>query len=69
MRGLKRMDTPILEGYQTYHNFIGQHERPRGKTPPDRTGIEVVGQDKWLTIFQNASRAKPTEIAQEEKPA
>ena len=26
MRGLKKKDTPILEGMQIYHNFIKPHE-------------------------------------------
>jgi putative transposase len=26
MRGLKRQDTPILKGYQIYHNYLRPHE-------------------------------------------
>jgi putative transposase len=26
MRGLKKADTPILRGYQIYHNYISEHE-------------------------------------------
>ncbi|MDG6995785.1 MAG: hypothetical protein JRN52_07670 [Nitrososphaerota archaeon] len=26
MRGLKRTDTPILKGYQIFHNYIRPHE-------------------------------------------
>ena len=55
MRGLKRMDTPILKGYQIYHNFIRSHEGLNGDTPADRAGIRVRGQDKWLTLIQNAA--------------
>ncbi|MEM0075762.1 MAG: hypothetical protein QXV84_05385 [Conexivisphaerales archaeon] len=32
MRGLKRMDTPILKGTQIYHNFIKPHEGLGGRT-------------------------------------
>lgn len=56
MRGLKRTDTPILKGYQLYHNFIRPHEALNGKTPADLAGIKVEGENKWLTIIQNASR-------------
>ncbi len=56
MRGLKRMDTPILKGYQIYHNYVRPHEALKGKTPADLCGIEVRGKNKWLTIIQNASR-------------
>ena len=55
MRGLKRSDTPILKGYQIYHNFIRPHEALNGKTPADLAGIKVGGENKWLTLIQNAS--------------
>jgi len=32
MRGLKRKDTPIIEGYKIYHNFVRPHEALDGKT-------------------------------------
>lgn len=55
MRSLKRKDTPILEGYQLYHNYIRGHEGLDGKTPAEACGIKAEGQNKWLTIIQNAS--------------
>jgi transposase-like protein len=61
MRGLKRTDTPILKGYQLFHNFIRPHEALKGRTPADLAGIKVEGENKWLTIIQNASR--PTEVS------
>ena len=33
MRGLKRTDTPILTGYQIFHNYIRAHEALEGRTP------------------------------------
>jgi hypothetical protein len=30
------------------------------KTPADACGIEVVGDNKWLTLIQNASREATT---------
>lgn len=35
MRGLKKNDTPILTGYQIFHNFIREHEGLDGKTPAE----------------------------------
>ena len=58
MRGLKRTDTPILRGYQIYHNFVRPHEGLKGEAPASRAGIKVEGKDKWLTLIQNASKAK-----------
>ncbi len=55
-RGLKREDSPILKGCQLYHNFIRPHEALDGQTPADRVGIKVEGDNKWLTIIQNASK-------------
>ena len=55
MRGLKTKNSPILKGYQLYHNYIRPHEALKGKTPSEMAGIKVVGNDKWMTIIQNAS--------------
>ena len=58
MRGLKKPDTPILTGYQIFHNYIRPHESLEGKTPAEACGIKINGKNKWLTIIQNASRYK-----------
>jgi len=55
MRGLKRKDTPILKGYQIYHNYIREHEGLDGKTPAEACGIKIEGKNKWKTLIQNAS--------------
>ena len=57
MRGLKRMDTPILKGHQIYHNFVRPYEGLNGDTPADRAGIRVRGENKWLTSIQNATKS------------
>lgn len=51
------MDIPILKGVQIYHNFIRPHEGLDGKTPAEVAGIEVEGENKWLTLIQNASKS------------
>jgi len=55
-RGLKRMDTPILKGYQIHHNFVRPHEGLNGLTPAEKAEIRVEGDNRWLTIIQNAGR-------------
>jgi putative transposase len=55
MRGLKKKRTPILTGYQIYHNYIRPHEALNGKTPSEACGITIEGKNKWLTLIQNAS--------------
>jgi hypothetical protein len=61
MRGLKKKRTVILQGYQIYHNYIRPHEALDGKTPADLCGIDIKGQNKWLTLIQNA-RKNRTEV-------
>ena len=56
MRGLKKVDTPILTGYQIYHNYMRPHEGLKGKTPAEVCGINIQGQNKWKTIIENASK-------------
>jgi transposase-like protein len=56
MRGLKRRRTPILSGYQIFHNYIREHEGLNGKTPAEACGIKIEGNNKWLTLIQNASK-------------
>jgi putative transposase len=60
MRGLKRKDTPILTGYQIYHNYMRPHEGLNGKTPAEASGIKIEGQNKWITLIQNAERNAKT---------
>jgi len=55
MRGLERKDSPILTGYQLFHNYIRPHMALDGRTPADAAGIEIKGKNKWLTLIQNAS--------------
>jgi hypothetical protein len=55
MRGLERKDSPILTGYQLFHNYIRPHMALNNKTPAEAAGIKVEGRDKWLTLIQNAA--------------
>lgn len=40
---------------ERFHNFMRPHEALKGKTPVEVCGIEVVGENKWITLIQNAS--------------
>jgi transposase-like protein len=55
-RGVKKADSPILMGYQIYHNCIRAHKALDRRTPADECGIKIEGKDKWLTLIQNASK-------------
>jgi hypothetical protein len=54
MSGLKKMNTPILAGYQIYHNYVRPHEGLNHKTPADVCDIKIEGKNKWMTLIQNA---------------
>ncbi len=55
MRGLKNEDTPILTGMQIFHNFVRPHEGLDGRTPAEACRIKLQGDNKWVTLIQNAS--------------
>lgn len=54
MRGIKNENSPVISGYQIYHNYVRPHMGLDGDTPADRVGILVHGQDKWKTLIQHA---------------
>jgi transposase-like protein len=57
MRSLKNENSPILQGMQIHHNFIRPHMGLKNEiTPSEAAGIKVEGENKWLTIIQNASK-------------
>jgi transposase-like protein len=58
MRSLKRKDSAVLDGYQIYHNYVRGHEALDGRTPAEACGVKVEGENKWLTLIQNASRKR-----------
>ena len=58
MRGIKKMDTSVLQGMQIYHNYVRPHLALDGKTPAEMCGIKVEGENKWKTLIQNASYHK-----------
>jgi transposase-like protein len=59
MRSLKTEDSPILDGMQIFHNYVRPHEGLDGHTPSELAGITVHGENKWLTLIQNAA-TQPT---------
>ena len=57
VRGVKKPDSPLIEGYQIFHN-VRPHMALSGKAPADLAGIQVAGNNKWLTLIQNATKDK-----------
>jgi hypothetical protein len=58
MRGLKIPDTAIPSGCQIYHNYFRPHEALNGKTPAELAGIEIEGENKWITLIRNAQKSQ-----------
>jgi putative transposase len=58
MRGLKIKETPILRGYQIYHNYVRPRMALNGKTPAEACGIKIDGENKWFKLIQNAQLSK-----------
>jgi hypothetical protein len=56
VRGVKKEESPLLTGLQIYHNYIRPHMGLDDKTPADLAGIKVEGDNKWITLIQNASK-------------
>ncbi len=62
MRSLKREDSPVLSGMQIFHNYVRPHMGLNGRTPAEAAGIKVEGENKWLTIIQNAAKGQVTNL-------
>ncbi len=56
MRGLKKNDSVILRGYRLFHNYLRPHSALGGMTPGEKCGIVINGNNKWMTLIQNASK-------------
>lgn len=56
VRGLKKTDSPLISGYQIYHNYVRPHSSLDDKTPAEACGIIVRGENKWISLIQNASK-------------
>ena len=44
----------MINGYQMYHNYLRPHMALDGQTPAEKCGIKIEGDNKWMTIIQNA---------------
>jgi putative transposase len=62
MRGIKNEESPILKGLQIWHNFARPHQGLGGKTPSEMAGIKVEGENKLLTLIQNASLSSSKQL-------
>lgn len=57
-RNLKTDNSPILTGYQIFHNYMRPYEALGGRTPAEVAGIRVEGANKWITLIQNTKQTQ-----------
>lgn len=57
-RGLQSINTPIFNGFQIFYNYIRTHEGLKGITPAEAAGIDIQGDNKWLTLIRRATLEK-----------
>jgi len=58
VRGIKTKDSVLINGYQMYHNYLRPHMGLNGLTPAEACGVKIEGDNKWLTLIQNASKRR-----------
>ena len=56
VRRVKKMDSLIYKGSQLCHNCVRQHQGLNGKTFAENAGIKIEGQNKIITVIQNAAK-------------
>ena len=53
-RGLKKIDSPLISGYQIFHNYVCHYAALYRKTMFKMCGIEIKGENKWWVLIQNS---------------
>jgi transposase-like protein len=59
MRGMQTKETAqkIIEAMRIHYNYVREHSS-LGKTPAESCGIKIEGENRLLTLIQNANRKK-----------
>jgi len=52
LRGLKKENSPIINGYRIYYNFIRPHESLDGRTPSQMAELDFGhGEEAWMKLI------------------
>ena len=56
MRGMQTRETAqkTIEAMRIHYNYVREHSK-LGKTPAEDCGIKIEGENKLLTLIQNAA--------------
>ena len=68
MRSIKRPDSPVVDGMRIHHN-TRPHTGLGGMSPFDRVGIVIEGDNKWVTLIQNAEKSRIDKHAKNKRAA
>ena len=52
-RSLRKSNTVLIGGYQTFYNYTKKHIDLGGLTPAKASNIKIDGLNKWNTLIQN----------------
>ena len=57
MRGMNTKESAqkILEAMRIHYNYVREHSK-LGKTPAESCGVKIEGENKLLTLIQNANK-------------
>lgn len=64
LRGFKKENNPITNGFRTYYNFIREHQGLNNKTPSEVAGIDLGINDngnRWLELLKKSINKTPIE--------
>ena len=59
----KKDGSIILTGMQIHHNIIRRHTGLDNKIPAEASGVKIEGNNKWLTLIQNAKKSQVTKLS------
>ncbi len=53
-RGLKKKNSPIIDGLKIYYRFTRKHGGIGGLTPSESAGIIIDSKNKWKILIPNS---------------
>lgn len=56
-RGINKENSLIYHNFVLHYNYVRPHSGIGGRTPAEAAGIIIQGNNKWLTLIQNAAIA------------
>ena len=55
VKGLKKEETPFIEGQEIFYNFVRKHMGLKGLTPAQASNVGFeLGRNKWLGLIRKA---------------